>query len=415
MSRVVAFLFRNWPLKLAALVLATMLYAGLVLSQSVQELAAGVTIDPVNIPEDASLIANLPQVSQIRYVAAGDAGARASADSFQATVDLADVDPEAGATYVPIDVESVDPRFVVVGWEPQGITIQLDPLQTREDIPVVVSQGASPDGLEVRPALVTPDTVAIRGPASVIERVIEVRADIVIEPNGLDIDREVELIPVDAVGDRVTPVDVEPATAHIRIEIFSDLQTRPLPITPVLGGEPAPGYEIADIDVEPLIASVEGDADQLIGMSRVDTAPVQISGATASVTVTVPLALPDGVLPIPGSESATVTVTIRPIAATRAYEAAIALEGERAGLEYDLSTINARATLGGSLSDLEALDAATFVLSANVAGLGPGSHQVTLTADLPVGLSLVAVDPALVTVTITAAGASPGASPGTSP
>ena len=113
MSRIVAFLFRNWPLKLAALVLATMLYAGLVLSQSVQELAGGVTIDPVNIPEDASLIANLPQVSQIRYVSAGDAGARASADSFQASVDLADVDPEAGPSYVPIDVESVDPRFVV--------------------------------------------------------------------------------------------------------------------------------------------------------------------------------------------------------------------------------------------------------------------------------------------------------------
>lgn len=414
MSRVVAFLFRNWPLKLAALVLATMLYAGLVLSQSVQELAGGVTIDPVNIPEDASLIANLPQVSQIRYVSAGDAGARASADSFQATADLADVDPEAGPTYVPIDVESLDPRFVVVGWEPQGITIQLDPLRTREDIPVVVSQGAAPEGLEVRPALVTPDSVSIRGPASVIERVVEVRADVVIEPNGLDIDREVELIPVDAVGDRVTPVDVEPATAHIRIEIFSDLQTRPLPITPVLGGDPAPGYEIADIDVEPLIASVEGDADQLIGMSRVDTAPVQISGATATVTAIVPLALPDGVLAIPGSETATVTVTIRPIAATRAYAAAVEVEGEGASLAYELSAINARATLGGSLSDLEALDAAAFVLSANVAGLGPGTHEVTLTADLPVGLSLVAVDPPVVTVTITPA-ASPGASPGASP
>ena len=415
MSRVVAFLFRNWPLKLAAVVLATMLYAGLVLSQSVQELAGGVTIDPVNIPENASLIANLPQVSQIRYVSAGDAGARASADSFQATADLSDVDPEAGPTYVPIDVESLDPRFVVVGWEPQGITIELDPLRVREDIPVVVSQGAAPDGLEVRPALVTPDSVAIRGPASVIERVVEVRADVVIEPNGLDIDREIELIPVDAVGDRVTPVDVDPATAHIRIEIFSDLRSRPLPITPVLGGDPAPGYEIVDIAVEPLIASVEGDADHLIGMSRVDTAPVQISGATATVTATVPLALPDGVLAIPGSETATVTVTIRPIAATRAYEAAIEVEGQRAGLEYDLSTLNARATLGGSLGDLEALDAAAFVLGANVAGLGPGSHEVTLTADLPVGLSLVAVDPPTVTVTITAGSASPGASPGASP
>jgi YbbR domain-containing protein len=412
MSRVVAFLFRNWPLKLAALVLATMLYAGLVLSQSVQELPGGVQVEPINIPSTASLIANLPQVSQIRYIAAGDAGARASADSFQATIDLGDVDPEAGPTYVPIDVESVDPRFVVVGFEPQGITIELDPIQTREDIPVVVSQGAAPAGLEVRPALVTPDRVSIRGPASVIERVIEVRADVVIEPNGLDIDREIELIPVDAVGDRVTPVDVEPATAHIRIEIFSDLQTRPLPITPVLGGEPAPGYEIAGIDVNPLIASVEGDADQLIGMTRVDTEPVQISGATADVTAIVGLSLPDGVLPIPGSETATVTVSIRPIAATRAFEAGIDLTGERTGFAYEVSALDARATIGGPLAQLDALDAATFVLIADAGDLGIGTHEVTLTADLPAGLSLFTVDPPAVTVTVTQAAApSPGASP----
>lgn len=412
MSRVVAFLFRNWPLKLAALVLSTMLYAGLVLSQSVQELPGGVKIDPVNIPEDASLIANLPQVSQIRYVAAGDAGARASADSFQATIDLGDVDPEAGPTYVPIDVDSVDPRFVVVGWEPQGITVQLDPLRTRANIPVVVSQGATPNGLEVRPALVTPDSVTIRGPASVIERVVEVRADVVIEPNGLDIDREVDLIPVDAVGDRVTPVDVEPSTAHIRIEVFNDLRSRPLPISPILGGEPAPGYEVAGIVVDPLIASVEGDADQLIGMSRVDTAPVAISGATADVTMTVPLALPGGVLALPGSENATVTVTIRPIAATRAYEAAIELSGEQDGLAYRVATLNARATIGGTLPAFEELDPATFVLIADVSGLGPGSHEVTLSAELPSGLSLVAVDPEVATITISqAAAASPGASP----
>jgi YbbR domain-containing protein len=412
MSRVVAFLFRNWPLKLAAVVLATMLYAGLVLSQSVQELPGGVKIDPVNIPDDASLIANLPQVSQIRYISAGDAGARASADSFQATIDLGDVDPEAGPTYVPIDVESVDPRFVVVGWEPQGITVQLDPVRTLGDIPVVVSQGATPDGLDVRPALVTPDSVSIRGPASVIERVVEVRANVVIEPNGLDVDREIELIPVDAVGDRVTPVDVEPATAHIRIEVFSDLVSRPLPIAPVLGGEPAPGYEIAAIDVEPLIASVEGDADQLLGMSRVDTEPVQINGATGDVTAIVGLALPDGVLPLPGSENATVTVTIRAIAATRAYDAAIDLSGEQAGLAYRLSAINGRATIGGSQPDFDALDPATFVLIADVSGLGPGSHEVTLTAELPNGLSLVTVDPEVVTVTVSqATSASPGASP----
>ena len=80
----------------------------------------------------------------------------------------------------------------------------------------------------------------------------EVQANVVIEPNGLDVDREVELIPVDALGDRLTPVDVNPPTAQVTIAVFSDLESRPLPVTPVLGGTPAAGYEIVGIAVDPL-------------------------------------------------------------------------------------------------------------------------------------------------------------------
>ena len=50
--RVVRLFVHNWPLKLAAIVLATMLYAGLVVSQSIQEYTGGVQIDDVNQPDE---------------------------------------------------------------------------------------------------------------------------------------------------------------------------------------------------------------------------------------------------------------------------------------------------------------------------------------------------------------------------
>ena len=46
------------------------------------------------------------------------------------------------------------------------------------------------------------------------------------------------------------------------------------------------------------------------------------------------------------------------------------------------------------------MESAEFELLAPVGGLGPGTHEVTLTANLPVGLTLVSVEPATVTVTI---------------
>ncbi len=407
MTRVGRLLFHNWPLKLAAIVLATMLYAALVFGQSVKELPTSIQIVPT-LPPTAVLGQNLPLVTRIRYVTLGDASARAEADSFRATIDLTHVDPSAGTTFVRIDVKSVDPRFAVVNYDPPGINVQLDPLITK-NVPVRVASATAPQGLDVRPAVVSPEMVIVRGAASVIDRVIEARADVIIEPNGLDIDRAIDLIPVDAQDNRVTPVEVVPATAHVQIAVFSNRETRPLPITPVVTGSPAPGYEVASVTVAPLIVSVEGDADQLVSLRGAETEQISISGATQDVVKDAAFALPLGVLPLDRS-TVHVTIVIRPLAGTRTYNAAIVPAGAQAGLDYSLATTHALAVVGGTLADLDRLDAASFTLTAPVGGLGPGTHQVKVEANLLVGLTLVTVSPLTVTVTVTAQ-SPPSASP----
>lgn len=408
MTRVVGLLFHNWPLKLAAIVLATMLYAGLVVSQSVQELPTSIAVVPT-LPPKAVLGESLPQVTRIRYITIGDASARASADSFRATIDLTGVDPSAGSTYVRIDVKSVDPRFTVVNFDPPGIYVQLDPLITKT-VPVRVATGTTPSGLDVRPAVVSPKTVTVRGAASVIDRVIEARADVVIEPNALDIDRDIDLIPVDAQDNRVTPVDVVPAAAHVQIAVFSDRETRPLPVTPLVTGDPAAGYEVASVTVTPLLISVEGDADQLVPLLSAETEPISINGATQDIVTDAKLALPPGVLPL-GESTVHVTIKIRQLTGTRTYDAGVVVAGRQAGLDYQLSTTHALATVGGTIADLDRLDAAAFTLTAQVGGLGPGTHVVTLEANLQVGLSLVTLSPATVTVTVTAPASSSSVAP----
>jgi YbbR domain-containing protein len=257
---------------------------------------------------------------------------------------------------------------------------------------------------------VVPETVSVRGPESVVDRVVEVQANVVIEPNGLDVDRDVELIPVDEVGDRLTPIDVNPPTAHVTIAVFSDLESRPLPVTPDLSGTPAAGYEVVGIAVDPLIVTIEGDADAILGLTEAPTETVSINGVTQDVTQEVGLDLPEGVQPAGGVDvRVRVTVTIRPKVGTRSFDAGIVPSGTQAGLQYRLSANHAIAVVGGPIADLERLDAAEFELLAPVGGLGPGVHEVALTANLAVGLSLVSVEPPTVEVTITPA-ASPAAS-----
>jgi len=120
----------NWPLKLAAIALATLLYAGLVVSRTTYEFPTAIPITPLHQPTTAVLLGNLPPVTRIRYVSAGDPGAGPTPSSFRATIDLATVDPAAGEKYVAVNVESVDPRFLVVDYEPRGVNVQLDPFTT---------------------------------------------------------------------------------------------------------------------------------------------------------------------------------------------------------------------------------------------------------------------------------------------
>lgn len=411
MSRIGRLIFHNWPLKLAAIVLASMLYAGLVISQSAQEFAGSITVDVLNQRADAVLTQTPPKVTRIRYVAVSDPTARATQDSFRASIDLKDVNPQAGPTVVPIKVESVDPRFTVLSWDPPSVQIRLDPLVTKS-VPVTVSTGQTPPKLQVQPPVVSPESVTVRGPESVIALVTAARADVVIEPSGLNVDRDVDLVPVDDLGNRVTPVKVEPSKAHVTIAVFSERTTHSVPVNPVVTGTPATGYEVVSVTVDPAVVTLQLDANELAAVPAADTAPVSISGATQDVEADVPLALPAGILPLEGTAVVHVTVTIHPIAGTRTFDAGIVLTGGRSDLLYTLSVNNALATVGGSLADLQRLDAATFVLTGSVAGLGPGSHDIALEGNLPIGLTMIAIEPARITVTISTP---PSAAPSTVP
>jgi YbbR domain-containing protein len=410
-SRIGRLIFHNWPLKLAAIVLASMLYAGLVISQSAQEFAGSITVDVVNQRADAVLTQTPPKVTRIRYVAVSDPTARATQDSFRASIDLKDVNPLAGPTIVPIKVESVDPRFTVISWDPPSVQIRLDPLVTKS-VPVTVSTGQTPPKLQVQTPVATPGSVTVTGAASVIALVTAARADVVIEPSGLNVDRDVDLVPVDELGNRVTPVKVEPSKAHVTIAVFSERTTHSVPVNPVVTGTPATGYEVVSVAVDPAVVTLQLDANELAAVPAADTAPVSISGATQDVEADVPLALPAGILPLEGTAVVHVTVTIHPIAGTRTFDAGIVLTGARSDLLYTLSVNHALATVGGSLADLQRLDAATFVLTGSVAGLSPGSHDVALEGNLPIGLTMITIEPARITVTISTP---PSAAPSTVP
>ena len=399
MTRALAFIVHNWPLKVAAVVMGALLYGVFVVTQNTQALPdIRVPVREDQRPEGVILISPLGDVNLIRYFS-DDPSIRVTSSTFTARADLSRVDPAAPSNIVDIVVESIDPRIRVIEWQPRQVRVQVEAIE-RRSVPVRVERLDDPTGFDIRDPVVTPETVVVEGPASLVRLVDAAMARVQLDPAGLDFDRDVELIPVDALGEQLTPVDVEPSAAHVRIAVFADGQQRSIPVRPNVIGTPAPGFELVGVAVDPLLVQVEGDADQLATLANLDTEPISINGATESFERTALLSLPTGVLPT-GIEEVRVTITLRPVTGTRGFSAAVALAGARSDRLYDLSVDRVQVTVGGTLAALNQIDGAAFQVSAEVGALEPGVHDVEVVANLPAGLALVSANPATVTVTVT--------------
>jgi len=409
LKRLVRLVVYNWPLKVAAIVLAFLLYAGLVVSQSQFDYNTPVPIKPNNVPTNAVVLGTIPPVTHIRYIINGDVGPGPTPATWLATVDLSGVDPTAGPSLQSVNVTSIDPRFIVLDFEPRTVLVQLDPYTTYT-VPVQVQTGTVPDGFQLGPVQVKPASVKVSGPDSVAKYVVAAVADVTIDPHGLSVDRDVALIPVDNQGNELRPLNLSPKTVHVTIDVISTAGKKSLLVNPNITGTPPDGYEIGPITVSPTSVTVQGDPSILSTMTRADTVPIPVSTTTGTIDSNFALDLPSGVAAL-GVETVHVTVEIRAVKGSRSYEAALVLAGRQPDLEYSLSTGSVFVTLGGPVADLNRIDPATFTITVDVAGLDAGTHQVQVVPNVQAGLSVISVDPDTVTVTVSPTASSPPPSP----
>jgi len=397
-TRVIGVILHNWPLKLAAVGLATLLYGGLVLSQSSATLTGVVPVDVRNQPPDTFLLQSIRPVTEIRYFT--PANVRPIESDFEAWVDLADVDPNGGPVSLPVHLESIDPRVRVLGFEPQNVTVDLGKLSDKV-VPVQVDHGEAPPTMTLGDETIDPTEVHVIGPATVLERVTAARASVVIQSSGIDVDQDVELVAVDSVGDAVPQVNVDPASAHVTIPVFSNRQSKTLPVRPQVTGTPAGGFEISSVTVTPPIVTVEGDADDLQTLTGIDTEPIPIGGFSETKTVDVPLALPTSVIAL-DAQTVTVTIDIRAVTGTRTFEVGVRIIGAQPGFDYDVGVDRVLLTVGGNPVDLDRIIGSTLAADLDVTSLVAGTTDVNVGATLPANVTLVAASPPQVPVTVTA-------------
>lgn len=398
MRRVLRFLLRNWPLKVGALLLATVLYTGLVLSGNVRTFSGPIPVEALRQPPEVALLAELPAVTLVRYRAPLDV--IVSPATFAASADLSRAVPRADGQPVSVAVRVValDTRVQVVGYEPSVVPVHMDPVETRT-MAVHVETGPVPDGLTLGTRQIDPPSVSVRGPSTRIAAIRDVIARVPIDASGLNVDREVDLQAVDEQGNVVTNIDVEPPRVRVRIPVAHQLASVTLPVAPQFVGSLPNGFRIGSITVTPPVVTVSGEEAVVGALDAAPTEDIDLSQRTRDFEVDIPLALPDGVT-VTGLHDVRVAVTLSDDVASRTYAVGVALAGAQADLAYDLSASHLNVTLGGMVTALDDVNAASLAATADVSDLAPGRHVVTLEFTPPTGLELVSFSPSQVVVVV---------------
>jgi YbbR domain-containing protein len=399
------FLLRNWHLKLSAVLLATVLYTGLVFSGSFSEAEIQVRVQQENAASDVYVLSGDLGLVEVRYRTGTDRAAAVVADSFVATVDLAEYDMESAPQpqELPIVVQASD-GIDVLSVEPATIRVQLDQVEVRT-IPVEVDVGTVPEGLRAADPVVSAEKVEVRGPASVVGQVDRAMAYLTIPSSGIDVNEPVDLVPVDVTGQPVGRglIEASPRSVTVTIDVEPVETTDALTVRPIVEGNPGPGFLLESIQVEPATVTLRGLPEVLEGITSVATEGVSIAGATVDVTVEAELVIPDGTRLVEGDESVvTVTLTIVPSVASRTFVLGVVCQG--AGTNACLPGLDQVAvTLSGPWEVLSGLSAAELTPVVSAAGLAPGSYTLAPSlAGLPDGVDLVSISPGAVPVTIVA-------------
>jgi YbbR domain-containing protein len=267
---------------------------------------------------------------------------------------------------VPLEFRNIPPRLEVVGDPPASVDVRL--------------RGSSALLSRLEPGeIVAVLDLANARPGS---RIFHIRNEEVRAPYGIEV------------------TQVVPGTLGIELERSA---VRVVPIVAPLEGEPAPGFVLGQVTVEPATVQVIGPETRVKKLAEATTEPVSVAGAAKDVRDVVAVGLIDSALRLVKPQDVTVIVPVGPAPVERevkgvAVRARNLGEGLRSLVSPSLVTVAVRGRRE-ALADVRpgALDA--FV---DLAGLGPGRYNLRVQFDPSQQFGVREIRPAAVNVTITA-------------
>ncbi len=369
----------------------------------------GIPIRYVNAPQDLVVVGKVDERVRVQVRAPTSRWSLVTPDTLEATVDLSGL--SEGVHNVDVQVRPLEKTAMVVQRTPARVVVRLEQ-QLRREVAVrtVVGDADSvPPGYALQSPVVSPTSVTVAGPRSLVESVAEVVTTVWLRGSKTSVESSVAPVAKNAQGEIVNGVDLSPATVTLRLRVEPLAEFRDVTVRAILKGSPAPGYWISNITVEPATVTMQGKPEIIRQMPAVvSTVPIDLSGVKESVAKRVTLVLPQGISMYSADangQTVLVRVEVSAISGGKTVQPKLEVMGLRSGLAATTSPDTVDVILSGPMPELQALQPGDVRVVVNLFGMGVGRYQVTPTVLLPEGstLKVESIAPDMVEVVISTA------------
>jgi len=313
-----------------------------------------VPVEYVNLDKKLTLFGD--PVDRVRVTIRGQRSIVDSLNSsaFQAHVDLSGL--KAGVHTVAIRVTG--PKDItVIRVHPSKAVVHIEPLAEKH-VPVRVEiLDVPPLGYTVKQEKIStkPMTVTVRGPKSQIDKVDHGVAEVYVQGERSTVTTDVAVSPRDANDLPVFGVTVDPPTVKVVVPIEQQPGFLEVPVVPRTAGQPAAGYRVSSISVDPATVTLRGSPQALRRLpGYVETEPLDINGSTSDVVERLPLRVPENIS-ILGSKTVVVSVRITPLEGGKTVVRPLRLQGIPDDMVVSLTIPSVQIILSGPLPKLNSL------------------------------------------------------------
>jgi YbbR domain-containing protein len=299
---------------------------------------------------------------------------------FRVYVDLNDIG--IGEHQVDIKIDNISEKLEVK-LDPDFVNISVQEKVTEEfTIEPQFNESILSNGYEAEGLAVDPKTVKVTGSKDEVERIAYVIATLdVDEEINENVTREARVQVLDREYNKLD-VQIDPEVVDVTVSVVN--KSKSVPVTIKQKGSLPEGTTLESISVEPKEATIFGRQDVLDTVEEL-LAEIDLSKITKDSTITVPLALQDGLNKV-APEEVKVKVDIN----TTEEKSLSGLEITPQGLpeEYEYTIMSPEegvvdVALKGQNAQVSKVTKEDFSLALDLSGLEPGEHELEIVAEGP--------------------------------